>query len=439
MSQESSPQDLLPSLNKLVRLARKQGASGIELLYTATLERRIKAFGTKIQDQTESESRILSGRVFVGNGASASFSINADLTGRHPASVEKAVVRARKARANPYAGPIEHMDISERGMGLNDPRYTQIDNESFQDLLAINQVGEGNKAHLMEYTDRKLQRFFVSSRDFYANSTSTFYKLCLENTIPGTNTPLHHLACGRAFSHVGSIPFGREMETRMATLSNLCEAPSGPVNLVLPTRVMAWIIEALAPAFDSRYIDSDSVFLKRLPGGILGTRAIHIVDDPAAVGGVRTRAFDDQGVPPMAVPIIREGKVGNAYFSVEAARKANVRPTGHFWMNQIRPSNLVLRPGNRSRTQMLSEVPSSLEIDHLTGSLDLKTGMLNASGPALVLEKGKPQGAVRSVTLNMPIQDLLGAVKEIASNQLRYGAVDSATVVTHPLDVEITP
>jgi predicted Zn-dependent protease len=78
MSQESSPQDLLPSLNKLVRLARKQGASGIELLYTATLERRIKAFGTKIQDQTESESRILSGRVFVGNGASASFSINAD-------------------------------------------------------------------------------------------------------------------------------------------------------------------------------------------------------------------------------------------------------------------------------------------------------------------------------------------------------------------------
>lgn len=439
MSQESSPQDLLPSLNNLVRLARKQGASGIELLYTATHDRRIKAIGTKIQDQTESESRILSGRVFVGNGASASFSINADLTGRHPASVEKAVVRARKARANPYAGPIEHMDISERGMGLKDPRYTQIDTESFQDLLAINQVGEGNKAHLMEYTDRKLQRFFVSSRDFYANSSSTFYKLCLENTIPGTNTPLHHLACGRAFSHVGSIPFGREIETRMATLSNLCEAPSGPVNLVLPTRVMAWIIEALAPAFDSRYIDNDSVFLKRLPGGILGTRAIHIVDDPGTVGGVRTRAFDDQGVPPMAVPIIREGKVGNAYFSVEAARKANVRPTGHFWMNQIRPSNLVLRPGNRSRTQMLSEVPSSLEIDHLTGTLDLKTGMLNASGPALVLEKGKPQGAVRSVTLNMPIQDLLGAVKEIASNQLRYGAVDSATVVTHPLDVEIRP
>lgn len=436
MARDSSPQDLLPSLNKLIHLARKQGASGIELLHTTLVERQFQAIGPQKGPQTQTESRILSGKVYLKNGASASFAINADLQGRHPASVEKAVLRAQKAKPNPLAGPAERMDIAERGMGLKDPRYDRIDDEALGDLIAINQASAGIPPHRLHYTDRRIQRFFVSSRETYANSVSTFYKLRLSNSIPGT--PLHTLACGRAFSHVGSIPFARELESRMTALAAGCAAPTGPLPLVLPTRVMAWILEALAPAFDSRSMGGKSSFLNRLPDGVLGTRAVHIVDDPAMVGGVRTRAFDDQGVPPMAVPIVREGRVGNAYYSVEAAREADVRPSGHFWHGQIRPSNLILRPGNRSRTQMLTEVPLSLEIDHLRGELDLKTGHLRASGPALVLEKGKPQGAVRSVEINMPIQDLLCAVKEIASNQLRHGAVDSATVLTEPLDVKIT-
>jgi hypothetical protein len=86
---------------------------------------------------------------------------------------------------------------------------------------------------------------------------------------------------------------------------------------------------------------------------------------------------------------------------------------------------------------MLSEVPLALELDHLQGRIDLKTGQIDAQGPALVLEKGKPCGAVRSVSLQMPIASLLGAVKEIASNQMRYGAVDSATVLTEALDISI--
>jgi predicted Zn-dependent protease len=379
----------------------------------------------------------LAGTVFVETGGSASFSVNADLRGRHPASVEKAVARAKKASPNPLAGPAERMDISERGLGLNDPRYPRIDEEAMDELIDLNRDNKGAppSTHRLSYVDRKLFRFFLSSRDFYASSTSTFYKLRLENTIPGTQTALWTLACGRAFSHVGSIPFGRELEGRMAALSSPCAAPSGPVHLVLPTRVMAWILDALAPAFDEGLVASKKSFVSKLPDGVLGARSVHVVDDPAASGGVRTRAFDDRGVPPVAVPIVREGVVGNWYHSVESARQWDIRPTGHVWQGKVRPSNLVLRPGNRSRTQMLSEIPVSVEIDHLRGSLDLRTGHLKAAGPALVLEKGKPIGSIREVHLDMPIQTLLCAVKEIASNQLRHRAVDSATVLTEPLDV----
>ena len=96
-----------------------------------------------------------------------------------------------------------------------------------------------------------------------------------------------------------------------------------------------------------------------------------------------------------------------------------------------------MRPGNRSRTQMLTEVPSALELDSLQGELNLKTGHINAFGPALILEKGKPVGAVSKVQLDLPLPELFMAFKEVASNQLRCSAVDSATVLTQPLKVNV--
>jgi hypothetical protein len=86
---------------------------------------------------------------------------------------------------------------------------------------------------------------------------------------------------------------------------------------------------------------------------------------------------------------------------------------------------------------MLTEVPLALELDSLTGDLNLKTGQLTATGPALVLEKGKSVGSVKEVRLDLPVTELFLAFKEVASNQLRCSAVDSATVLTQPLPVQV--
>jgi len=434
MSQDSKVNDLLPYLFDLVKFARSKGANGVEFLHTHLLERSFEVRGAERNNFAPREEQNLSGLLFLENGASASFSVNAELRGRHPASIEKAIVRAAKRPANPHAGPVGRFDYQAEGIGLTDARYPSIDDDAYQELTEINRPSLAlQRHHHLQYLDRKLHRLFVSSRDFHAESSSTFYKLQIANRLPGLTHPIQTLACGRAFSHVGSIPFQRDIESRIEALSNTCDAPTEPLPLVLPTRVVAWLLENLAPAFDVAFGGKSRSFLSQLPDGVLGTRAVHIVDDPGVPGGVRTRAFDDRGVPPLAVHVVREGKVGNWYQTPESAHKQDIRPTGHFWGGKNQHSNLILRPGNRSRTQMLTEVPLSLELDHLNGSLDLRTGILNAKGSALLLEKGKPLGAVHNVQLNLPIQNLLGAVKEIASNQLRYGAVDSATVLTESI------
>ena len=117
------------------------------------------------------------------------------------------------------------------------------------------------------------------------------------------------------------------------------------------------------------------------------------------------------------------------YQSPESARIADIRPTGHIRGGALVPSNLVLRPGNRSRTQMLSEVPVALSYDRLEGELDTKTGRLRCWGPAFVLEKGRPKGSLPRVELDVDIVDLLLQVQEIAADQERHGHVDCATVL----------
>ena len=436
MTRDDPAKAALPHLQNLLKFALSSGASGAEFLQEGVLRREMSATGTSGSPLQQTHEDTLHGRIFVADGACATFSINATLLGRHEASIEKAIARANRANANPGAGPCERFDIQERGLGLLDPRYASIDDEALEELLELNQ-SEGPRPHQLHYTDTHRSRFFLSSSGYHASSTSTFYKLRLSNEIPDRNLSVEELACGRAFSHVGSIPFGRTLDARIADLSQPGSVPSQPIALVLPTRVIAWILNALSPLFDVRQGESKHRFFSKLENGVLGSKILHVVDDPVATGGVRTRAFDDRGVAPIAVPVIREGVIGNFFMDPKTARERDIRPTGHYWAGQMRASNLVMRPGNRSRTQMLTEVADALELDSLTGELNLKTGHLKAHGPALVLEKGKAIGAVRKVQLDLAVSELFQSFKEVASNQLRSSAVDSATVLTHPLEVDV--
>ena len=91
MTRDSSPKDLLPHLQDLLKLARGAGASGVELLHTRIVERRMTSSGASASPIEAQEEDVLNGRLFVETGASATFSINANLKGRHPASIEKAI------------------------------------------------------------------------------------------------------------------------------------------------------------------------------------------------------------------------------------------------------------------------------------------------------------------------------------------------------------
>jgi len=376
------------------------------------------------------------GRLYLSDGRCAGFAVDSDDRQRVLGRLKEAVTRARSAEPDPLAGPVDRYNITTRGLGTDDVRYPNISIEDREEVALINEEACANVDGVIpvscSYEDRRTVRAYASSKGIQAESASTFYEIQLQASCG--ERALSHTASARNFANVGSLPFGVDLARRLAALQGsdevpLVSLPSTELPMVMDSRVMAWLIERIGPAFSQRAVAAGKTFVANNLGGRIASPKVHLMDDAGLHGGLRTHAFDDRGVPPIALPVIKEGLQAGLYYDPEAARAANIRPTGHLIDGDLRPGNLILLAGNRSRTQMLSEVPSSICFDHIDGNLNLRTGKLDVSGPAFLLEKGRRVGVIESVRLKTDIITLLSGVQEVASDQERFEAVDCATAL----------
>lgn len=433
MDKRSDESGTLAALQRLLEEARAAGAAAAEALHVSQEGAGFETLtGKRIQLRRHKHQRVL-GRVYLEDGRAAPFAAE----GRGPAEVRElvlaAVRKARTAAPDPTAAPADRYPLTLRGLGVEDPRYGHITEEDREELVQCNREScaeiAGVECTRVSYTEQRRIRSFASTRDVQATVADTHYMVGVEARDTTTGRRLSQHSEARNFANVGSLPYGVELARRLVDLRQVVPLPPGEPALVLETRAMAALIAALAPAFSGPLIEQQASFLAQDMGLRVGHSRVHLIDDGGLPGGLYSRHFDDRGVPPMPVPILREGVIGGLYQTPESARRAGVRPTGHSVGEALQPSNLILRAGNRSRTQMLGEVPLALAFDHLQGTLDVATGLIDFVGPALVLEKGQKRGAVLEVRLRGSVVDLLNRVAEVASDQERHGAVDCATTL----------
>ncbi len=433
MSAEGTDVAAMPQLDGWLDEARSAGARGVELVREHIVRHRHSlAMGLGGEPERDEKIRLIA-RVYLEGGREAGFTLNDPTPRRVTGALQRALKQARSAPEDPFAGPTQRLGINSRGLGIEDRRYRFVDAEARNEVLQLNQAAcqgvEGVDVLDIDYEDVLTRRHCTSTTANEGASTATRYRVRMRVRDRLTGRELDETSAARNFSHVGSLPYGAELAKRLAALREPGTAPDGPVPLVLESRVAAWILERLAPAFSAERVEAGTTFVAgRMEDRLAGPR-VHLIDDPGLHGGLRTRAFDERGVPPSPVAILREGMASGLFQSPETARRADIRPTGHVVGGELVPTNLILRAGNRSRTQMLSEVPVCLSYDRLEGELDTRTGRVHAWGPAFVLERGRPKGSLDRVEFDTNIVDLLMQVQEVAADQERHGAVDCATIL----------
>ena len=415
------------------------GARAAELLFHSWAGHELKLRHGRLEAVERPEGVRLRGRVYLDGGRAAAFSASVADHDLVLDAARKALERAAAAPEDPLEAPPDRYGLSTRGLGIRDARFDQLSLADREEVARMNEecfdALDGAVCLGVSYSDSNEIRAFATTRGDFVESPSTRYEVLVRGRSGDGRYELERRAAGRNFSYVGSLPFGVALGRRLDALAGETSEHPGEVPLVLEPAVLAWFVARIAPAFDERAVAAGRSFVTGI-GQPIASYRVHLVDDGRLAGALATRAFDDRGSPSMPIPIIKEGLVGALYTDARSARAQNLRPTGHDHEGELRPTNLVLRPGNRSRTQMLSEVPVSLRFDHVTGKVDPVAGTVRVEGPAYRMEGSATLGVVHGVKLKCRIADLLSAVQELANNQDRTHHVDCATGLLVGLPVE---
>jgi predicted Zn-dependent protease len=165
---------------------------------------------------------------------------------------------------------------------------------------------------------------------------------------------------------------------------NPVAAEPGDYEVVLEPAATAMLVEYLSyMGFGAKQVLDGESFLASLAVESVAAKAITIADDvydPLSVG----IGFDFEGVPKKAVTVIDKGHAVAPVTDLRTAPKLNLAPSGHFSGSvEFGPhaSNVVVRPGARSRDDLISEVKDGVLVTrfHYVNLLDrpatLLTGM----------------------------------------------------------------
>jgi predicted Zn-dependent protease len=407
-------------LVELVDEARKQGARASEVMREVRERRTTASARVKSIRSGETRWRV---RVWLDGGRAGHGEANEGAV-----ALQVALAGASAAEPNPLAGPADRMPPITGPMGIDDRRHEGIAESDRAEVLQLAEraLAMGGVAlRRMEYDEARVVRSLFSSREVELEAGATTYSLAAEGSLGGVT--LSHRIASRHFSDVVSLPFGTLLRRRLEALANPGELPSDRLPVVLDPRAMASLVRSMAPAFTATAVAAGS-FVAKFLGKRLASAALHLTDDAGQHSGLYTHPFDERGVPPIPIALLKEGVVNGLYHDPETARAAGLRPTGHVGSDgRLAPSNLVVRPGSRTRNVILTALRDYYVVEELP-AVNLQTGQV--AGPVLVqvVRAGERAGSARA-RVDVALPALLAMVKEFAADQERAEEVDAPTAV----------
>lgn len=427
-------------LSRLMDTARKAGARGAEALLCQCRELSLVLREAELAPVRENRSAHLRLTVYREGGRKGEATLKLPRL-RPPDAIptdliEEALARAASAAADPHEGPADRYDIDARGLGLRDRRQDGLQISDRRELVRENAIDcvavspDITLEHLT-YTERATHRSFASTRGVSAEEPSSYYALVGKAHWAQSDRPLTDGTETRHYANIASMPIGTELGRRLERLHRVVPLPSEDLPLILDGSALAHLLRALTPAFAGSDAYEGRTFLKTLGEKPLAGNRLHVIDDPGISGGLRSRAFDDRGVPPSPVVFIREGRAGGLLLDPHTARRCGQRPTGHVEGDQVKHSNLVVRPGTRSRNAIGMNLADYLVVEnfHEPRPVDIRTGRVRTGADLLLFRDNEIQGTCLGVRFDLPAWDLLGAITEIAGDQSRYADVDSCSVL----------
>ncbi len=219
---------------------------------------------------------------------------------------------------------------------------------------------------------------------------------------------------------------GTRAGERTVARLNPGRAPSGRVSVLFDPRVGGSLIGHLLSAISgAAFARKASFLIDRLEEQLFDS-TIAIRDAPHRPRGLRSRAFDGEGLPTKMRDIVAAGRITGVLADSASARQLAISPTGHAARHGgaigVSGSNLYLAAGSCTPQILMSDITEGVYITELIGQgVNLVTGDYSRGAAGFAIRNGVLAEPIAELTIAGTLPEMFAALTVADDLQFRYG------------------
>jgi PmbA protein len=443
-----SPEQARKIAQSLVERGISAGATAADALYVGERSSGVQVRLGNIDNVSRSEGEEIGLRLFVGQRSAtvASSDLSDEALGT---LVERCLAMANEAPEDAYAGLAPSALLEGR-----DPPSLDADDGCEPDpgeLRARALQSEGAALAVAGVTNSSgasasasASTIALATSGGFAGAYGSSGHGCSASVIAGEGSSMQRDHAWHSVRHLEDLDsaadIGRRAGERAVARLNPTRPKPGRYPVIFDPRVSSSLLGHLAGAINGASVARKTSFLRNKLKSQVFAPGVTIVDDPLRVRGLRSRAFDAEGVRVTRQELISNGILNHWIADSASARQLGIEPTGHAARGVggapgASPSNFYLEAGARTRGELLASVPEAVLVIELIGQgVNGVTGDYSRGAAGFMVRHGEIAEPVSEFTVAGNLIEMFLTAEPASDLEFRRG-IDAPTVLVPEMTV----
>lgn len=424
---------------RLVEAAKRAGADAADAIAVRGVSQGVEIREGKVEESERSEGDDVGLRVFVGKRQAVVST--SDIGGDVAKLAERAVAMAKVSPDDEYVGLADPALLAKQfpDLELLDPQMPSVAElerralEAEAAALAVKGVSKSGGSSASSGIGGMVLVTSTGFHGSYLRSSQSVSAVAIAGEGTGMERDYDFTSAIHGSDLESASRVGRSAGERTVARLNPRKVATCKAPVVFDPRVSNSLVGHLVGAVNGASIARKTSFLKDRLGQQLFDKNIRIIDDPLRVRGMRSQAFDSDGVATKKLAIIDEGVLTTWLLDSATARELGMTTTGHAHRGvSSSPSpgayNLHLEAGQVSPEDLISDIKEGFYVTDLIGSgVNGVTGDYSRGAAGFWIENGKLTYAVSEVTIAGHLLEIFKSMVPANDLTFKYG-VNAPTV-----------
>ena len=443
-----TPDQARDKVEQLVERARRAGADGADALCVGDNMNNVSVRMGELEDVSRSEGEKFGLRVFVGQRSASVAS--SDLSGEAmDALVTRALAMAAEAPEDKYAG-LAPADLLDHGpfADLDSWDDTDPDPAVLKERALVAEAAALAVPGVATSSGCGASAMAASVALATSNGFSGAYRStarsCSASVVAGEGAGMERDYAWHSARHLDDLDdpaaIGRRAGERAAARLNPVKIVAGRIPILFDPRVATTLLGHFIAAITGSSVARKSSFLQDKLGSQVFASGVAIHDDPLRKRGLRSRAFDSEGLPVRPMALVEDGILKTWLAESASARQLGIAPTGHAVRGVggapgAGPSNLYLAAGTATVESLRARFSRCIVVTELIGQgVNNVTGDYSRGAAGFLIEHGETVGPLAEITIASNLIEMFATLEAGSDLAFRRG-VDSPTLLVPEMTV----